>query len=112
MPLYEYECQACGHRGEELQRFEDPPLTTCPACGGPYKKLISAPAFQFKGSGWYVTDYARKEAKGKEAGGEKGEGAKSEKGEKGEKKEATASSSSGPDKGGSEKGGKGAAGKE
>lgn len=115
MPLYEYECQACGHRGEELQRFDDPPLTTCPACGGPYKKLLSAPAFQFKGSGWYVTDYARKgkEGKeGKEAGGEKAEGAAGEKGEKGEKKEGKAASAGGSDKGGPDKSGKAAAGKE
>ena len=59
MPLYEYQCQDCGHGSEELQKFADAPLTVCPACGGRYKRLISAPAFQFKGSGWYVTDYAR-----------------------------------------------------
>jgi putative FmdB family regulatory protein len=79
MPIYEYECEACGHRSEELQKMGDPPLATCPACGGPYKKLLSAPSFQFKGSGWYVTDYARKDRdKGGEAKGEKeggGEGA-------------------------------------
>ena len=67
MPLYEYQCESCGHRSEELQRLSDPPLTTCPKCQGPYRKLISAPAFQFKGSGWYVTDYARSGAKGSEA---------------------------------------------
>lgn len=66
MPIYEYRCEACGHRSEELQRLADPPLTTCPKCGGVYKKLLSAPAFQFKGSGWYVTDYARSGAKGGE----------------------------------------------
>jgi len=70
VPIYEYQCQACGHRMEALQRISDPPLSTCPECGGDLRKLVSAPAFQFKGSGWYVTDYARKggEAKGKEAG--------------------------------------------
>ena len=62
MPLYEYECQACGHRFERLQKFSDPPLEQCPKCGGAVHKLQSAPAFQFKGSGWYITDYARKEA--------------------------------------------------
>jgi putative FmdB family regulatory protein len=81
MPIYEYECEACGHRSEELQKMDDPPLTTCPACGGPYKKLLSAPAFQFKGSGWYVTDYARKDQQRGERSGEKeggGEGAAKE----------------------------------
>lgn len=59
MPLYEYQCRACGRRHEALQRVGDPDLETCPECGGALKKLLSAPAFQFKGSGWYVTDYAR-----------------------------------------------------
>lgn len=69
MPIYEYQCQACDHRLEALQRISEPPLATCPECGGELRKLVSAPAFQFKGSGWYVTDYARKdgEKKGKEA---------------------------------------------
>lgn len=60
MPIYEYQCQSCGHRFEEMQRISDPALTTCPQCEGELKKLVSAPAFQFKGSGWYVTDYAGK----------------------------------------------------
>ncbi len=60
MPLYEYECRSCGHRFEKIQKFSDPLLKTCPKCGGKVRKLLSAPAFQFKGSGWYVTDYARK----------------------------------------------------
>ncbi len=60
MPLYEYACGECGDRSEALQRMDDAPLTTCSKCGGPLKKLLSAPAFQFKGTGWYVTDYARK----------------------------------------------------
>ena len=60
MPLYEYECTKCGERLEALQKVGDPPLTTCPQCGGELKKRLSAPAFQFKGSGWYVTDYAGK----------------------------------------------------
>ena len=59
MPIYEYQCQACDERLETIQAISDPPLTTCPECGGDLKKLLSAPAFQFKGSGWYVTDYAR-----------------------------------------------------
>lgn len=76
MPIYEYQCEDCGERTEVLQRMSDPPLAECPACEGAVRKLISAPAFQFKGSGWYVTDYARG-AGGKEAaaGGEgNGEG--------------------------------------
>src|SRR5215467_11941584 len=60
MPLYEYQCDSCGHRFERIQRFSDAPIETCPKCGKPVRKLLSSPAFQFKGSGWYVTDYARK----------------------------------------------------
>jgi putative FmdB family regulatory protein len=60
MPLYEYECEQCAHRFEVIQKFSDPPLERCPKCGGPVHKLQSAPAFQFKGSGWYITDYAKK----------------------------------------------------
>ena len=60
MPLYEYECKKCGRRVEKIQKFSDPPLTTCESCGGELDQLISSPAIQFKGSGWYVTDYARK----------------------------------------------------
>lgn len=60
MPLYEYECEA-GHRFEKIQKFSDPPLEKCPTCGKPVHKLVSSPAFQFKGTGWYITDYARKD---------------------------------------------------
>lgn len=61
MPLYEYECGACGHRFELIQRFSDPPVERCPSCAaGPVHKLLSAPAIQFKGSGWYITDYGGK----------------------------------------------------
>ena len=65
MPLYEYACDSCGETIEALQRFSDPPLETCASCGGTLEKLISAPSIQFKGSGWYVTDYARKDAASK-----------------------------------------------
>jgi putative FmdB family regulatory protein len=62
MPLYEYECDACGHRFERIQKFSDPLADTCPKCGGgPVRKLMSSPAIQFKGSGWYITDYAKKD---------------------------------------------------
>ena len=61
MPLYEYRCNACGDQFELIRRFSDPPLEACPACGGSVRKLLSSPAIQFKGSGWYVTDYAKKD---------------------------------------------------
>ena len=60
MPLYEYQCDACGNRFEHIQKFSDPLLTVCPKCGKAIRKLVSSPAFQFKGTGWYVTDYAKK----------------------------------------------------
>jgi putative FmdB family regulatory protein len=59
MPLYEYLCQSCGHRFERIQKFSDPHVTECPTCGGAVEKLMSSPAIQFKGSGWYINDYAR-----------------------------------------------------
>ena len=68
MPLYEYQCQACGRRLERIQKFSDPPLEVCPHCGGKLEKLISSPAIQFKGSCWYITDYARKGESSKDKG--------------------------------------------
>ena len=59
MPIYEYRCQDCHHEFERLQKFSDPPVAACPACEGAVQKLISRSAFHLKGSGWYVTDYAR-----------------------------------------------------
>ena len=59
MPLYEYQCAKCG-RFELIRKFSDPPLAECPTCGAEVQKLLSAPAIQFKGAGWYITDYARK----------------------------------------------------
>lgn len=59
MPLYEYECRECGGRFERIQRVDAPPETTCPRCGGTVHRLMGVPALQFKGSGWYVTDYAK-----------------------------------------------------
>ena len=61
MPLYEYQCDACGHRFEAIQKLADAPIAACPSCGGVVKKLQYAPAFHFKGTGWYVTDYGRKD---------------------------------------------------
>jgi putative FmdB family regulatory protein len=81
MPLYEYQCESCEHRFERIQKFSDPPIETCPSCGGRVKKLPSSPAIQFKGSGWYITDYAKKSASGEgkpsSAGKESGEGGSS-----------------------------------
>lgn len=76
MPLYEYQCEACAHRFERIRKFADPPVEACPSCGGVVRKLVSSPAFQFKGSGWYVTDYARSGKTDKaDSGGSKGDGA-------------------------------------
>lgn len=87
MPIYEYQCQVCGTRTEHLQKISDPPLPACPKCGGGVKKLISSPAFQFKGSGWYVTDYAGKSGAGAKSDASssesKSDGAKSEGGSSG-----------------------------
>jgi putative FmdB family regulatory protein len=61
VPLYEFLCKSCGHRFEKIQKFSDPPPSECPACGeDEIQQVIHAPAVQFKGSGWYVTDYAKK----------------------------------------------------
>lgn len=61
MPLYEYECEACGQRFELIRKYSDPPVDVCALCGkGPVSRLFSSPAIQFKGSGWYITDYAQK----------------------------------------------------
>jgi putative FmdB family regulatory protein len=66
MPLYEYRCSSCGRTTEALQSFSDDPLTICETCGGELQKLLSSPAFQFKGSGWYVSDYGKGNASGSE----------------------------------------------
>ena len=71
MPLYEYECEECAQRFERIQKFSDPPVDKCPSCGGPVRKLLSSPAIQFKGSGWYITDYAKKGGGAKESAGSK-----------------------------------------
>lgn len=60
MPIYEYLCKKCGRQFERIQKFSDQPLKKCEQCGGTLERLLSSPAIQFKGSGWYVTDYARK----------------------------------------------------
>jgi putative FmdB family regulatory protein len=92
MPLYEYQCDACGHKFEKIQKFSDPLETICPKCGGVIRKLMSSPAIQFKGSGFYITDYAKKDhvasAKADKAEATKSDNAgKSEKSDKTEKSE-------------------------
>jgi putative FmdB family regulatory protein len=79
VPLYEYECQACHGRLEAIQKFSDPPKTRCPKCMGRLKRLLSAPGIHFKGSGWYITDYARKGGSG--AGADAGSAPESRSGE-------------------------------
>lgn len=69
MPIYEYECLQCGKRTEWLQRMSDGPLAACPQCGGEVRKLISAPSFRFKGTGFYKTDYVDKDKKSGSSGG-------------------------------------------
>ena len=88
MPIYEYECTACGHRFELIQKFSDAAIEQCPNCGElKVKKLLSSPAIQFKGSGWYITDYAKK-GEAKESGKESPKESKESK-ESRESKEST-----------------------
>jgi putative FmdB family regulatory protein len=86
MPLYEYRCESCEHQFETIQKFSDPHVSVCPKCsGGPVIKLISSPAFTFKGTGFYITDYARKDQG-------KGDQDKAEKAEKSDKSDKSADS--------------------
>jgi putative FmdB family regulatory protein len=91
MPLYEYECEACAHRFEVIQKYSDPPVEVCPVCGGAVRKLLSSPAIQFKGSGWYVTDYARKGQTDTDSGKSTKEPSKSESAESDTSKSSPAS---------------------
>jgi len=106
MPLYEYKCEKCG-RFERIVKFSDPPLAACPTCGGEVQKLFSSPAIQFKGSGFYITDYAKKsspESSGsKSSSSEKSDKSSSDKGsgeksssEKSDKSSSDSSSTSAP----------------
>ena len=94
MPLYEYECESCGHRFEKIQKFSDPIVSTCPECEGKVNKLMSSPAIQFKGTGWYITDYARKPSGGEPAGSDDGASAKKDTGETSGASDSSDSSSS------------------
>lgn len=79
MPLYEYKCTKCGRRTEKIESISGPHLKKCPHCGAKVESLISAPAIQFKGSGWYVTDYAGKKSASSDGGGSKDEKSASDK---------------------------------
>lgn len=74
MPIYEYECRNCGKHFEKMQKITEEPLSSCPFCAGKLKKLVSNCSFQLKGSGWYVTDYAKKSEKKEEKTKDKKEG--------------------------------------
>jgi putative FmdB family regulatory protein len=89
MPLYEYQCEACGHRFEKIRKFSDPPLDACPVCGGHVRKLLSSPAIQFKGTGWYITDYAKKSSTDSGQPGSKSTAEGRQSGDKGESESKT-----------------------
>ena len=91
MPLYEYQCEKCAHRFEVIQKFSDAPIEVCPKCGGAVKKLFSSPAIQFKGTGWYITDYAQKGKSGGESSS--GKSSSSSDGDKSDAKKSDSGSS-------------------
>ena len=88
MPLYEYLCKKCGHRFEKIRKFSDRPIKKCPECGGLVEQVVSAPAVQFKGSGWYVTDYAKKSHVGSDSGSKDSKDSKESKDSKKEEKKS------------------------
>jgi putative FmdB family regulatory protein len=99
MPLYEYQCEKCDSVFEALQKFSDAPLTVHPVCGGAVRKLLSASAFQFKGTGWYVTDYGKGKGNGmKPANGNGSKHDEKPAQSKGESKSETKSESKGESK--------------
>jgi len=96
MPLYEYRCEACGHQFERIQRFSDELVTVCPSCGsGPVVKLLSSPAIQFKGSGWYITDYAKKSSSDSGSSGADKKDKKDKKAETSDKSDSATKTDSG-----------------
>jgi putative FmdB family regulatory protein len=101
MPLYEYECEVCHHRFERIQRVSAAPVAACPSCGGSVRRLLGAPALQFKGSGWYVTDYGKGNGNGSrstsnEGAKESGKDSASSSGTSASSKESSESSSAKP----------------
>jgi putative FmdB family regulatory protein len=97
MPLYEYQCKKCHHRFERIQKFSDPHIKKCPDCGGPVEQVVSAPAVQFKGSGWYVTDYAKKSSGGTTPSASNGESGGSDTSSKKDEKKDSKSETSKPE---------------
>lgn len=97
MPLYDYRCDTCGDVFEMMQKFSDDPLTIHPGCGGKVERLLSPPALQFKGTGWYVTDYARKNGSSPASGNGSGSDAKT--GAKAESKTDTTAGAGSKDSG-------------
>ena len=106
MPLYEYQCGKCTHRFEKIQKFSDPGPDTCPACGGgPVARMPSSPAIQFKGTGWYITDYARKGSGGGANASGDGSGASKAEGQSSDGAKSGGDSTSGESKSGESKSG-------
>jgi putative FmdB family regulatory protein len=107
LPLYEYACLKCKRHTDKIENVNGPHLKKCPHCGGKVEPVITAPAIQFKGSGWYVTDYAKKTSGGDGGGSDKGDksekGEKTEKSAKAEKSDAKSAPTKGEKKGGSAK---------
>jgi putative FmdB family regulatory protein len=99
MPLYEYQCEACGHRFEKIQKFSDALIEECPNCGEKkVHKLVSSPAIQFKGTGWYITDYAKKNSVGADPGSKSGDSKTSDgKGSEGKSSDSATSESKSSD---------------
>lgn len=100
MPLYEYQCKKCHSLTERIQKFSDPLLTVCPHCGGELEQTLTAPAVQFKGSGWYVTDYAKGSSKGSSSSGNGSSGASSSSSSEGKAESSKSESSSSSEKSG------------
>jgi putative FmdB family regulatory protein len=103
LPLYEYQCPKCG-RFELIRKFSDETVTKCPTCGSDVQKLLSAPAIQFKGTGWYITDYARKDGKSGTGESSKGPSGKSDGGKSEGGKSEGGKSESGKSEGGKDSG--------
>lgn len=94
MPLYEYQCAKCGKRTEKIESVSGPHLKKCPHCGGKVERLLTAPAIQFKGSGWYVTDYAGKSSAKEGTSGDAGASGNSDKKESADNKDSASKETS------------------
>ena len=94
MPMYEYQCEKCDRRTEKIEKVDGPHLKKCPHCGGKVEQLMSAPAIQFKGSGWYVTDYAGKKGVSSERSSDKDSGSEKSDAKNSDSKESSNKESS------------------